>query len=1019
MKGFNLTEWSLNHKELVYFLIVLTFIAGIFSYQKLGRMEDPDFTIRTMVVSVSWPGASAREVEEQVTDKIEKKLQDLPNLDHLKSYSKPGQSLIYINLKEDTVKEAQVRPLWLEARNLVNDIKGTLPSGVVGPFFNDRFDDVFGNVYALTGDGYNYEEMRGQAEQIRRTLIGIRHVKKVDLIGEQTEKIFVEMETVKLAQLGISPTDITSAIQANNVMTPSGMLETSTDNVYVRVSGMFERIEDLKSLPIRAGGRTFRLGDIAKVERSFVEPMDGKFFFNGQPAIGIAVSMERGGNILDLGENLRAQVSRWQRNLPAGMELQTVFNQPQVVESSIGEFTKSLAEAIAIVLLVSFISLGFRSGLVVAFCIPLVIVAVFAVMKIMNIDLHNISLGALIISLGLLVDDAIIAIEMMSVKLEQGWNRFDAACHAYSVTAFPMLTGTLITCAGFIPVGFAPGMAAEYVGSMFYVILISLVLSWVVAAVATPLFGYHLIRPLQHEAKSHHDMYDTRFYNQFKGILNWSLRRRKPVLIGTAICFVISIGLMGMVREEFFPASTHREVIVELRLPAGSSMQASEEQVRWFAKQFEGDPHVDSLSFYVGEGAPRFVLTVNPADPMANFSQLVISAKNVEARAAIVTKAQALLSTEFPDVQGNLKIIKSGPSEPYGVMIRVSGPDHDKLRTIAEQVRQRMATNPDLVSVNLNWNEKSKLVRLNMDRDKTRLLGLNNQAVAQNLQSFISGTTVGEFRERDKTVGIDFRMDSAWRDDLSRLKDLNIHIGAGKYIPLEQVATIKSEMEDGLIWRRNLVPTITVQANTISGVAADSAAKAFFGTLRDLREALPPGYDIVLGGTAESSAKAVAWLMQPVPVMLILILILLMMQLQSVAKTILVLCTAPLGLIGVSIGLLATGRPMGFVVQLGILALSGIIMRNSVILIDQIENHLADGEHPWDAIVNATISRFRPILLTAAAAILAMIPLVSSLFWGPMAVAIAAGLSGATILTLLVLPVMYAAWFKVSPKTEQ
>jgi multidrug efflux pump subunit AcrB len=1019
MKSFNLTEWSLRNKELVYFLIALTFIAGIFSYQKLGRMEDPDFTIRTMVVSVSWPGASAREVEEQVTDKIEKKLQDLPGLDYLKSYSKPEQSLIYVNLKETSVKEAQVRPLWLEARNLVNDVKGSLPSGVVGPFFNDRFDDVFGNVYALTGDGYNYEELREQAEKIRRTLIRIHNVKKVELIGEQTEKIYVEIETIKLAQLGMSPTDITSAIQAQNAMTPSGMLETSTDNVYLRVSGMFERIEDLKSLPIRAGGRTFRLADIAKVERSFVEPMEGKFFFNGQPAIGIAVSMERGGNILDLGESLKSQIERWQKELPAGMELHTVFNQPKVVESSISEFTKSLAEAIAIVLLVSFVSLGLRSGLVVAFCIPLVIAAVFAVMKIIHIDLHNISLGALIISLGLLVDDAIIAIEMMSVKLEQGWNRFDAACHAYTVTAFPMLTGTLITCAGFIPVGFAPGVAAEYVGSMFYVILISLVISWVVAAVATPLFGYHLIRTPQHEAKSHHDMYNTPFYRKFKTILTSCLRQRKMVLIGTLVCFVLSIGLMGLVREEFFPESTHMEVIVDLRLPAGASMQASEAEVKRFAQQFEDDPHVDSLSLYVGEGAPRFVLTVNPADPMANFSQLVISAKNLAARKAVIEKAQNLLTTEFPAVQGNVKMINSGPSEPYGVMIRVSGPDHHKLRIIAEQVRERMAANPDLINVNLDWNEKSKLVRLDMDRDKARMLGLNNQAVAQNLQAFLSGTTVGEFRERDKTVSINFRVDAAWREDLSRLKDLNIHLGNGKYIPLEQVATIKSEMEDGLIWRRNLVPTITAQANAIPGIAADSAAKAFFETLGDLREKLPPGYNIVLGGTAESSVNAAAWLLEPVPVMLILILVLLMLQLGSVSKTILVLLTAPLGLIGVSIGLLLTGRPMGFVVQLGILALSGIIMRNSVILIDQIEKHLADGEDAWDAIINATISRFRPILLTAAAAILAMIPLVSSLFWGPMAVAIAAGLFGATILTLIVLPVMYAAWFKVQPATEQ
>ena len=1015
MKNFNLTEWALRHKELIYFFVVLMFAGGIFSYQKLGRMEDPDFTIRTMVVSVAWPGASAREVEEQVTDKIEKKLQDLPGLDYLKSYSKPGQAIIYINLKEDEIKEAQVRPLWLEARNMVNDIKGTFPAGVVGPFFNDRFDDVFGNVYALTGDGYSYEEMRAQAETIRRVLLGAPNVKKVDLVGEQTEKIYVAIETVKLAQLGMSPTDITSAIQAQNAMIPSGMFETSTDNVYLRVSGMFEKIEDLKSLPIRAGGRTFRLGDIAKIERSYIEPADAKFFFNGQPAIGIAVSMEKGGNILALGENLNERVSRLQKELPAGLELHTVFNQPQVVKESIHEFTKSLAEAIVIVLIVSFLSLGARSGLVVAFCIPLVIAGVFALMKIAGIDLHNISLGALIIALGLLVDDAIITIEMMSVKLEQGWNRDEAAAFSYTATAFPRLTGALVTCAGFIPVGFSKGSASEYVGSMFDVITIALLLSWFVAGTATPLFGHKLIKVPEHAATEPHDIYDTPFYRRFKNILVWCLTHRKKVLVGTVLCFAFSIGLLGLVNQEFFPSSAHTEVIVDLRLPQGSSLVATEAETRRLAKKFEDDPLVAGISFYIGEGAPRFVLTADPADPNANFSQLVLSAKNVETREALKIKVNKLLATEFPSFMGNIKTVKAGPGDPYPVMLRVSGYNHDKVREIAAQVRDRMSADPHMVGVNLDWYEKTKVVRLKVDQDKARLLGLSNQILSSNLQGFLSGATVGEFRERDKTVSIDFRLDSAWREDLSKLKDLNIYLGGGKYIPLEQVATISSEMEDGLIWRRNLKPTITVQANTVPGVMGDTATTAFYESLQDLRDKLPVGYSIEIGGTTEMSMKATKWLMGPVPAMLVIIVSLLMFQLQSIAKMVLTLLTAPLGIIGVSVGLLLTGRPMGFVVQLGILALAGIIMRNSVILIDQIDQQLTKGDTPWDAIINATVARFRPIMLTAAAAILGMIPLVFSLFWGPMAVAIAAGLFGATILTLIVLPTMYAAWFKVYP----
>ena len=1015
MKSFNMTEWALKHKELVYFFIVMIFIGGIFSYQKLGRMEDPDFTIRQMVVSVAWPGASARQVEEQVTDKIEKKLQDTPGLDYLRSYSRAGQAIIFISLKDDTVTEKEIRPTWLEVRNMVNDIKSTLPSGVQGPFFNDRFDDVFGCIYALSGNGYSYEELRENAETIRRTLMRISNVKKVELVGVQPEIIHIEMESSKMAQLGIAPATITNAIYAQNAMTASGMLETASDNVYLRVSGIFENLDDLRSLPIRAGGRTFRLNDIAKIERNYAEPSEPKMYYNGQPAIGIALSMDKGGNILTLGENLESAVGKIQKNLPLGLEMSVVTNQPEIVKESIGEFTKSLAEAVAIVLLVSLLSLGVRSGLVVALCIPLVLVAVFACMQIWGIDLHKISLGALIISLGLLVDDAIIAIEMMIVKLEQGYSRFDAACYAYKVTAFPMLTGTLITCAGFIPIGFSKGSASEFAGSIFSVITISLIISWFVSVLVTPLLGYKLVKQPAVGVSEHHEIYNTRFYRIFRKILSWCLTHRKKVLLGTVACFIGSVFLLGLVKQEFFPASIRPELVVELRLPEGSSLKATGKIADRLAQHYANDTNIANYSYYVGQGAPRFVLTFEPTLPDKSFAQFIVVAKDLKARTELIRKTQTLLSTDFPEVQGNVRVIQTGPSNPYPVMLRISGPGHEQVRQIAGQVRERMAANPHLDNINQNWNEKSKVLHLRINQDKARLLGMDSATLAGNLQAMISGTTVAEFREKDKTVGIVFRVDSQNRDDLSQIKNLNVHIGNGKYVPLDQIATIRYEAEEGLIWRRDLEPTITVQANTVPGILGNSATKELYDSLKDLRDSLPQGYTIDLDGSTEMSEKATRWLMQPVPVMIIVILILLMFQLESVSKTILVLLTAPLGIIGASLGLLVTGKPMGFVVQLGLLALAGIIMRNSVILIDQIEQHIKAGENQWDAIIGAAVTRFRPIMLTAAAAILAMIPLISSVFWGPMAVAIAGGLFGATVLTLLVLPTMYAAWYKVKP----
>ncbi|HWR29052.1 MAG TPA: efflux RND transporter permease subunit, partial [Negativicutes bacterium] len=1010
MKNFNLTELAFRHKEFVYFTIAMIFLAGIFSYRQLGRMEDPDFVIRQMVVSVAWPGASAREIEEQVTDKLEKKLQDTPGIDYLRSFSRPGQSIIYVLLKEST-PEKDVRPTWLEVRNMVNDVKSTLPSGVLGPYFNDRFDDVFGSIYALTGDGFNYEELRDRAEKIRRILLGVPNVKKVQLVGVQPEKIFIEMESSKLSQMGIDPNLLIAAIKTQNAMTASGMVETSSDNVYLRVSGMFEDIENVRKIPVRAASRTFRLGDIAKVTRGFVDPPDPMMFFNGKPAIGIALSMDKGGNILKLGDDLDKTIKQISADLPLGLEIGQVSNQPDIVDESIGEFVKSLLEAVVIVLIVSFVSLGLRSGIVVALCIPLVLVGVFACMKVLGIDLHKVSLGALIIALGLLVDDAIIAIEMMSVKLEQGWSRYDAACYAYTATAIPMLTGTLITCAGFIPIGFAKGNAAEFSSSLFTVITIALVLSWFVSVIVTPLLGYHLIKPKENHDPSH-DVYDSKFYRIFRRTLTWCLERRKLVLTLTIACFIGSLFLFQLIRQEFFPPSLRKEIIVEMTLPEGSTIRATEAQAARFAKEFDNDPDLSSYSYHVGEGAPRFVLTVEPTLPNSSYAQFVFVAKDLKARNRLNEKANTILAEKFSEVRSHVKLLQTGPPSAYPVMLRVSGLDHEKTREIAQKVGAIMNAKPYLSDVNFDWNEKDKIMHLAVDQDKARMLGIDNQTLATSLQMQLSGASIAEFRQEDKTVAIVFRMNPQDRKDLSRVKDLPIHIGSGKFVPLGQIAKISYDSEDGLIWRRNLKPTITVQAELKNGITGNDATKKIYEELASLRSSLPPGYSIDVGGALENSKKSIGFLMQPVPIMILIIVFLLMLQLQRISLMMLTLLTAPLGIIGVSVLMLITFRPLGFVAELGILALGGMIIRNSVILIDQIEKHIAEGQAPWDAIINSAILRFRPIMLTAAAAILGMLPLVPSTFWGPMAIAIAGGLFGATLLTLLVLPVMYATWFK-------
>lgn len=1005
----NLTEVSLKNRALVWYFIIVTAIGGIFFYFKLGRMEDPNFTINQMVVTAAWPGASADQMEQQVTDKLESKFRDIPGIKEITSNTRAGTSVVYVTLRDD-VDRSTIRDTWRDVRGFGNDVQSELPSGVYGPYYNDRFDDVFGSVYAITGDGYSMEELRQAAEKIRRQLATIDKVQKVKLLGVQTEKVYVEIESAKLAELGISPTVLANALKSQNEMTPSGMIETSTDNVYLRYSGIFDDENAVKNTPIQANGKTFYLGDIATVERRYAEPGDTAMYYNGQPAVGIAVSMEDGGNIITLGNELKTAMTNIQSEMTAGLEIHQVSDQPKVVEESIDDFVSTLREAVIIVLAVSFLSLGLRTGMVVAGCIPLVLAAVFCGMYIFGIDLHKVSLGALIISLGLLVDDAIIAVEQMSVQLERGHSRFDAACHAFRATAKPMLTGTLITCAGFIPVSFSKGMAAEFCSSLFPVIGMALVISWIVSVMIAPLFGYYLIKPAAKADEG--EMYQSRFYLAFRGLLNWFLEHRKIVLATTAGLFALSIAMMGMIKQEFFPPSIRPEIIIDMELPEGSSLKASGQAASRFAQFLdENSEEIENYTYYVGEGAPRFVLTVDPKLPTDNLSQFVIVAKDADNRDALTAKLRDYLAENIPEVKTNISVIQTGPPAPYPIMLLVSGYDKDKVRDIASQVADRVAQDPNNTDINMDWNEKSKVLHLEFDQAKLRALGLSPQAVAQTVYTEVSGASAAQLYSGDRTIDIQLRLADTDRQDLSQIKNLPVY-SAGGYVPLEQLAKISYEAEDSLIKRKNMQPTITVQANIKEGTANDATQKAY-DAVKDIRDELPFGYKITVGGSLEDSEDSMKYLLIPIPAMIFIIMTLLMFQLRNGKDMILTLLTAPLGLIGVVAGMLLLNQAMGFVAILGVMALSGMIIRNSIILIDQIQKHIEAGEAPRDAIVDSAVLRFRPIMLTAAAAILGMLPLMTSSFWGPMAVAIASGLLIATILTLLVLPVMYAVTYKI------
>ncbi|NQD38985.1 efflux RND transporter permease subunit [Permianibacter sp. IMCC34836] len=1012
MRGPNLSEWALKHQTLVLFFMLLIAAAGVMSYFELGRAEDPAFTFRGMVINVIWPGATAREMEQQVTDRIEKKLQETPGLEHVRSFSKPGEAFIFVFLR-DNVDPATVPNSWYQVRKKLADIKHTLPSDVIGPFFNDEFGDTFGNIYALTADGFSQADLRVYAEKARQELLRVPDVAKVELLGVQPEKVYIELSDAKLATLGLDPGLIISTLQSQNVMTSAGDVVTDANRVYLRVTGNFESVENIREIGIRANNRIFRLGDIARIHRGYADPPGVRMRFKGEDAVGVAVSMQPGGDILKLGERLDAAWLRVQAGLPIGVDVHRVSDQPAVVKTSVNEFMRTLAEAVAIVLIVSFFSLGLRTGLVVALSIPLVLLAVFLFMRIAGIDLQKISLGALIIALGLLVDDAIIAVEMMKLKLEQGWDRVRAATFAYTSTAFPMLTGTLITAAGFLPVGLAKSAAGEYTFGIFAVVGIALMVSWVVAVVFTPYIGYKLLPENLADSHHGHEVYDTPFYTRFRALVGWCVQHRRIVITATIVAFVMAVLGFKFVQQQFFPDSTRPEIIVDLWLPEGSSHVATDAQARKLEAILKTDPRVENYVAYLGGGSSRFVLVLDQQMPNTNLVEFVVLAKSLKDRESLINDLREKFVSDFPGVRARAARLPNGPPVGYPVQFRVMGYDPDKVCEYATEVADIMRANPNTLDVNYDWYEKTKVVRLEVDQDKARTLGVSTQQLSQNLRTLLTGLPITQYRENDQLIDIVARTTDVERGNLSRLKDINIHVGQGRFVPLSQVARIRYEAEDGLIWRRDRLPTITVRSDIPDHVQAPDVTMQIDPLLQAIRDKMPPGYRIEIGGSLGESVKSQASINAGMPMMIAVIVTLLMLQLQSFSRMTLTLLTAPLGLIGVTVFLLLFRQPFGFVAMLGVIALAGMIMRNSVILVDQIEQDIAEGITPWEAIIGSAVRRFRPIMLTALAAILAMIPLARSVFWGPMAVAIMGGLLVATVLTLLVLPAMYAAWFKV------
>jgi multidrug efflux pump subunit AcrB len=1014
MKTFNLSRWALEHKSFVVYLMLVIALAGIYEYGRLGRDEDPPFTIKTMVVKTIWPGATALETMRQVTDRIEKKLEELPNLDYLKSYTKPGESVVFVNLKDST-RAADVPDLWYQVRKKVGDIKQTLPQGVHGPFFNDEFGDTYALIFALTSDGFSHRELRDFAERVRAELLGVPDVAKIDLLGTQDEKIYLEFSTQQLAAMGLDISELIRILQAQNAIQPSGTLDPEAEKIAVRVSGQFTNEESLKAVNFRFNGRYFRLSDIAEVRRGYADPQQPMFRYNGRDAIGLAISMRKNGDVLAFGEHLRDRIAEVTAELPAGIEPHLVANQPEVVEEAVGEFIKTLMEAVAIVLGVSFLSLGWRPGIVVAIAIPLVLAATFIVMKVTGVNLQRISLGALIIGLGLLVDDAMIAVEMMIKKLEEGSDKITAATFAYTSTAFPMLTGTLVTIAGFVPVGFAASSAGEYTFTLFAVVGIALIASWIVAVLFTPLTGVFIL-PDKMKGHGHEP---SRFARLFHQLLDRVLHLKYWVIGATVALFIAALAGMQFVQQQFFPSSDRPELLVDLTLPQGSSIDATRKVVDDLEKILKADPDIEHWSFYVGSGAIRFYLPLDQQLTNDFFAQGVIVTKGFEVRPAVQQRILAALQQpEFEQVLPRISPLELGPPVGWPLKFRISGPDPKKVRDVAQDFAAMLGKTPAARNINFDWNEPSKVVRVQVDQDRARALGISSQALSQTINAVLSGTTVTQVRDDIYLIDVVARAIPGERAKLETLRNLMISVPGGHSVPLEQVAELSYEIESPLIWRRKRLPTVTVQADTASGLEAATVVKMLSAEIASFKSTLPAGYDVAVGGTVEESAKAEASVFAVFPLMMLIMITVLMVQLQSFQRLFLVLATAPLALIGVAAALLVSGAPMGFVAILGVVSLIGMVIRNSVILIDQIDTEIASGTHPWNAVIVATEHRLRPILLTAAAAILGMVPIAPTVFWGPMAYAVMGGLVVATLLTLVFLPALYVAWFRIKPEPQ-
>jgi multidrug efflux pump len=1015
MKRFNLSAWAVSHPALVLFLIAALGVAGFFSYQKLGRAEDPYFTVKVANISVIWPGATAQEMQTQVTDPIEKKLQELPYFEKVQTYSKPSFAAMQVTFRDYTPPKDVPYLFYLIRKKLV-DVQDQLPQGLLGPVVNDEFSDVDSILYMMTGDGADYKQLKTTAEGFRQRLLKVKGVTKVDLYGVQDERIFVEFSHAKLATLGITPQALFDSLARQNNVVPAGTVETNSQRVPLRVTGALDGAKAVAETPVESNGRVFRLGDIATVTHGYVDPPTFKVRQEGKPAIGIGVVTAKGANILELGKDVAAAADEFMKAVPQGINVDLIADQPKVVEHAVGEFSHSFVEALAIVLFVSFLALGWRTGIVVAASVPLVLAIVFIVMEAMGLDLHRISLGALIIALGLLVDDAIIAVEMMVVKMEQGWDRIKAASFAWESTAFPMLTGTLVTAAGFLPIGFANSAVGEYAGSIFWVVAIALVASWFVAVIFTPYIGVKLLPNIAiHANHDPHAIYETRIYKMLRSVIQWCVNHRVKTVLATVGVFVVSIVAFGHVQQQFFPLSERPELFLQLRLPEGTAFNVTEKAVKEAEVLLKGDKDIETYTAYVGQGSPRFWLGLNPQLPNEAFAEIVIVAKGVEARERIKAKIEdAAAGGYLSEARVRVDRFNFGPPVGFPVQFRVIGPDTKKVREIAYQVRDVMRANPNVRDVQLDWNEQSPYLKLVVDQDRARAMGLTPQDVSQALAMLISGAQVTTVRDGIEKVGVVARAVPGERLDLAHVGDLTVTSRNGVAVPLQQIAKIEYSHEEPILWRRNRDMAITVRSDVNDGVQAPDVTNQIWPKLQEIRDHLEPAYRIEAGGAFEESAKGNASIFILFPMMVIVMLTLLMIQLQNFSRLLLVFLTAPLGIVGASLGLNVANQPFGFVALLGLIALAGMIMRNTVILVDQIETDVAHGMTRREAIVEATVRRARPVVLTALAAILAMIPLSRSAFWGPMAITIMGGLFVATFLTLLYLPGLYALWFRKS-----